>query len=1182
MEEVAEQGSQDSSVPDLGAHSEEKVDKDLEKNGAAFRALVEHACIRVLVVPIGKTPVSKLEKQLRTLLRFSRISRGQVTPFGDLADLAFESQRDFQGWAEGDLRFHFQAIGEADDDQSLGRLGWYNLQPHRRIAAILGVCDWPSVERDIESALSEFQCLVDKFSERTVARWCAFNMTDPQSLDDGVLNSLIERGMEYFDVEKVYEDGTSSYNLRMEMVLCNMSTKILEEFNKIIKEGLQKVGMLATKQSAGTNLEEASSDPFMDIILRGATFPGDKAASQKLSDSKSRKRMSGRVQAWIAGHALLAGSPRDALDLYNAAIKDSASANDGAWEAVALEGSASALYLASSLDDYLGDVSGALKKSASIYAKVPGFWKLQAECALKYASYAPNEREHVIASLSAVASKQLSIAQKGGSGRGPRPPMGLDAEGREEFKSNFLERQQKEAALLFRNVALQSALLFEQAGFIRKSSFFLHLAASHEPNWMDALRLMQRAAERIGIAPRFTVREDTEKGDVVETDVAWKTVRQFMLQSLVEAAQNAGEGQLAVDYVLQLFNILPKDDEFAQKEVYEIISSSISMNGFSFLEKTCPFPCLEGILLPDASPELQLFKRHRVASKTANGNPSGGLFYSPFASANGAAELGAEIDKIWVQNEISSVSVLLSNPTAIPIRVDAISLDISPTGAMECHRMSLTLRPREKRHRLFLSVRPLVVGEFVIQGCEISALGLRSRHAISLPFKVQVVQAMPYISFEHLTHRQVVALESPIDLYEGEEFPIECEMHSTSGVHITECKFDAFVSFEPPNAHVYRHHVVPQDYDSAHLEEIIRAFGDSPPVQNYSRHDSRRESIGEPNDTISDASSESSVAEYRITSSTTIESQRNKVLQVVLGLEESSNRIESAMRKLGGTLCVPQRFRLRILAQRGCTNATIQIAYSADELSMERRFRMAFELNVLPSMQVLHLDVLPDPAFDEGKSRFLLVLDIRNNADISFALEAYDIEAQESRPVTLEVLPISIHRLVIQFQNENVEPVDDVLSWVSARFRLDWRCKSSSSRGGLLTVNNAVVSKSAAAHLNSGILRMSLECLKESSELLITVRNLGKDRSFDGLSVNLLVKRKPALAMIAWDGSLSVHIDRLGPGEEHNYKLGYKLLRQRRGDGELDDEKTTVDFLLVADDECCSQRSWSMDFESNY
>ncbi|GBG29742.1 Trafficking protein particle complex subunit 9 [Hondaea fermentalgiana] len=1189
--------------------------------------LVRHACIRVLVVPVGPISVSKFGSYFATLCRFTKLSTRLVTPYAGSREsdaLAWRS------WQDGVLRFKFVVQGAADDDagQSLGELGWHNLQPHRRVSAVIGICDWPKVT-NIDAALEEFEAAVRQYPQGTLSRWCAFNMTDSQSLDQDALAALLGRGMEIFDAEKTYEDGSSNYDLRMEMILCNLSTTLLEKYDKIISEGRAMVTHVENKskplpQLTATNAT-VESDSFLNMVMHGTTYPGDDAVSHRLNDQKTRARMAGRIRAWIAGYALLAGSPQDALELHNAAIRSCASAADAIWHAVALEGSASALYLARLFPDeeprFLSDVAEALRKASALYAKHPHFWPLESDVALKLAAYSPADSVKVLASLSSKAAIQLRNAQtksivhkkrsrdpesassngsngprsfgkaiasaRSGNGAGAGAGIGSTPSSRDNSFSSErnleseLEDEEvamRAASLLFRDVCLQSAMIFEHRGYPRKASFMLQQAAAHEYDWTDGLVLYQLAGERLGILPRFSIGNDDsdvlEGADLSEQKkkslacdhVAWVALKRTMLQILVDAAQNAGRGQLAIDYTLQLLQLLQNNhDKANQTELSEVILSCVGSGGFTYLHKPCPFPAIEAMVLIDAAPPLELHKRTRRRGSSAAPAPAS-LFYSPFAAQSNQ---GTKLDKTWPQNEIFSVLVTLSNPMAFPVRVDSISLDVDPKDNVECHRASLRLRPHEKGHRVSLSARPLACGQYSIRGCNVSALGLKSHHAIADSFNVLIVPVMPCLAFEHLTHRQSVALRSPTELFEGELLPIECEMHGTSGVHITDIELTASVAFEAPNAEIYRRNLVPETYASSSATSLLDLFA----FEDSEARDS---------DASSEFSSASSAADYLITSSSKLLSQRPKVNRVVLQLEETNRKLQSALESLNGELSAPQRFQLVLRACRGCKNASVEITYSAADLDFERRYAMSFDLHVQPSMQVISIDILPDPVRANDRSSFLVLLDVKNDASQSFELRAVATDeastswtkSRGASPAQVQAGPFSVHRLAIRVEKESDRPIEDVLAWVDEKVRVEWIMSTDPSRKGRVVLATAVLAPAAADRLNSGLLALSVSQTKGASEISITVQNRSKTEVLRDLSVSLYVRPGPVSEHLLWDGALSVLIPKVPPqGEQVNVVTYSMLLKadQVLGDDHLD----VLEVVLLAVESSGAQRVWS-------
>uniref|UniRef100_A0A7S2RQA9 Uncharacterized protein n=1 Tax=Mucochytrium quahogii TaxID=96639 RepID=A0A7S2RQA9_9STRA len=1208
-----------------------------------MESLVSNACIRVLVVPFGPISSSAFKHYFSSLCKLSTISLQQVTPFPGYSTST--SCFEFQNWQEGELRFNFVVQPEeVEDSQTLHHLGWHNLQAHKKCVAIIGICDCPNTS-DLRASLDDFQKLVAKYPEGTVSRWCAFNMTDSQLEDEECLKHLLSNGMDIFPPEKLLEEGRTSFDYHMEVVLTNMASTLLEHFEAIVKEGLKNIALVENTKRSSQNEGDTRSrvDSNIDILLHGATYAGDEAIAASLNESKTKKRKIGRLEAWIGGYSLLAGSPRDALNFFNRSILNCATNGDIAWQGVALEGSACALYIlkkdglirtnssssirsskttrnatslsrkmtsqddASSLasstngddDDsrkIIPDVKAALLKGAGLYGKVPGFWPLEAKVSLKLASYMASveltpklqqETFHIIFRLFRKAYTELKRSRMK-----PDVPLsvpdGLTADEKQEFVNDFIDKQQKKGEKLFRNICIQSALLFEHFSLRRKTSFFLHEASTHDSNWGDSFKLLQLSANRLGIHPVYSRQSvNVDPIEVKETEPesggpskSWTIIKQLMLQYLVEAAQNAGKSNYAIDYALQLMNLM-RDNPQQQLELCDIISACVSVGGYFHLSNPCCFPKVNGVELLDIPPHLKSHKRMMRKSSLGADKGESPLFYSPFQEDEKRQGLNDNDNmpswkpsKRWVQNEISSMIVTLCNPVAFTVRIDEIYLDIvlfSGSGeetmeditSVECHRTCLTLKENEPHHRVTLSARPLRPGRYVLLGCVVSALGLISRHPISEPVQVEVVHEMPSISISHLTSRQKAALKKQATLLDGEHLPFEMEIHCTSGVQIGECNIDGFASFEPPNSSAYKKKEMlthPVLYDSSNLNVF------------YEMVDQQHELS---KNMVKHGADEEEDSEYLITCSTMIQSQKPKVAAVLLGLDETNVSFEkqlTALRNERATLCTPLRCALTVVAKRGCKNVTIQISYSAENLQTERRSRMSLDIQVVPSMRILFVDIRQGPA---KNSEYLIQADIRNNCDLPFQVEARSLLDPTNTPIDqIDVRPNSLHRLVFSTDKPDAM-VDDALEWIKESFSLHWVCLDDSRRSGTISWDGATLAKHALERLNSGTLHLAIEEAGEGN-LDVVLSNRGEDTIQD-LSVDICIRPGTLAGEIGWNGALSFHVQNLEPTQSVTHPIAYKIIRPAATKSVVSktDEQNRLQLVVCAVEACGKQRTWS-------
>jgi hypothetical protein len=146
-------------------------------------------------------------------------------------------------------------------------------------------------------------------------------------------------------------------------------------------------------------------------------------------------------------------------------------------------------------------------------------------------------------------------------------------------------------------------------------------------------------------------------------------------------------------------------------------SFQINMTGFPWLVRLWPR------VLPDA---LAPVKTDEVAmgdnriSYTSGGN----FFFNPLGEKK-----AKDVIVHWVANEVAEVTIVLCNPTALPLHITRAQL--STTGPpTECYDAECTLEPHEVGRELKLAAKPLRQGELAITGVKLTCMNLVWEHAV--------------------------------------------------------------------------------------------------------------------------------------------------------------------------------------------------------------------------------------------------------------------------------------------------------------------------------------------------------------------------------------------------------------------------------------------------------------------
>jgi hypothetical protein len=283
---------------------------------------------QVLLVPLGGIPAATFARAVSILKRLEAIPMQDLTAPGSWTRQSSALQQ--LSWSESCFKFHFIDMDTIDG----GLSEWGDLQAHRRVGAAIGIVHAPSCEGTSLGALDkELTSLTASYVHVSVRRIFVFE----HSFDAGAMPGFDAAQHVILPPEPEGLELAESSRL-MERFLCeplyNVAVTLIVQFDAQVKSYQAALGGIASKVS-----QFATSKPRE--TLPSLTTPADAASGGDVKAEKKAKRKWPRLRKWIGDLCLLAGSPKDALEAYDAAILELKS--DPTWLAAALEGSAAAL-----------------------------------------------------------------------------------------------------------------------------------------------------------------------------------------------------------------------------------------------------------------------------------------------------------------------------------------------------------------------------------------------------------------------------------------------------------------------------------------------------------------------------------------------------------------------------------------------------------------------------------------------------------------------------------------------------------------------------------------------------------------------------------------------------------------------------------------------------------------------
>ncbi|KAH8279570.1 hypothetical protein KR018_002003 [Drosophila ironensis] len=590
--------------------------------------------------------------------------------------------------------------------------------------------------------------------------------------------------------------------------------------------------------------------------------------------------------------------------------------------------------------------------------------------------------------------------------------------------------------------------LYQQIGYQRKAAFFQRLAAlkhvqqgSQAPDWNQSYRLM------LGSFTGYLLCLDPL--EVLENAAGWPALQIDLVQSLITAARRLGHSALATRHMT--FLLQTQWDNMSPTEQSEM---AVQLQNLSAQCEGSPVPLVleNGTVIPPANlTDLPYCLDLQVKDLPAHLRPqrikvakadSGPFLFTPI-HFNSVDRRDKKKDKnkiafLWVQNDLSEVTVRLRNP--LPFELPVTDMRLLTNGVVfESLPQSIVLQPHVPTY-VSLHGTPIETGQLDLQGYSTHTLGVKSNCRLkhmrgrSFPpnYLVDVIPALPRIAvktslpqtatFSNMNSADIVVTSASLTLYNGESssctITITNESSTLSLEHL-EVNINSNVEQElqkkifrideealkaklpvPPlgsidfELEVYAEadFVCPQPPASVHSSAAGGEYGASSLTQysnmSASGHASLPSRVSSPQHRRNDPHHSS----FR----STISGAQHSL--AALSLQPGG----------AGPSSLGSQYSQHVEAQ-------VRLKYSGGEALTAgycRHCAVSFNLELLPSAQITSWDVLPA----EVASQFYLVLDISNLTAQEMSLNYTDtknilIEAKESCRVPIPVDRCSLEQV---------------------------------------------------------------------------------------------------------------------------------------------------------------------------
>jgi Transport protein Trs120 or TRAPPC9, TRAPP II complex subunit len=328
------------------------------------QSLESHAQVQVLLVPLGGIPKVIFERYCAMFKQIGTVPMQELTAPGEWTrqNCPF---RHFS-WTQGSFRFQFVREGTTDG----GLSEWGDIQAHRRVYAVLGIVHEPSCTpnedgsagQDLALLQSELALAAAPYPHATLQRIFVFE----HSFEAGSMTGYSPMRDVILPPEPPGEGGAELLLRFLCEPLHNVAVLLIGQIESWVRSyaatlsgGVAgKVAQMAAAATRGLKPEplpplrsplDRDEDSAAATALTAANGSSSAAAAAGKSDKARAKRRWARLRKWVGDLCLLAGSPKDAIELYDAAASELAK-GDPLWHAGALEGFAACLVALADVD----------------------------------------------------------------------------------------------------------------------------------------------------------------------------------------------------------------------------------------------------------------------------------------------------------------------------------------------------------------------------------------------------------------------------------------------------------------------------------------------------------------------------------------------------------------------------------------------------------------------------------------------------------------------------------------------------------------------------------------------------------------------------------------------------------------------------------------------------------------
>eukprot|EP01117_Protostelium_nocturnum_P009475 TRINITY_DN3378_c0_g3_i2.p1 TRINITY_DN3378_c0_g3~~TRINITY_DN3378_c0_g3_i2.p1 ORF type:complete len:1080 (+),score=351.46 TRINITY_DN3378_c0_g3_i2:157-3396(+) len=626
--------------------------------------------IKVLVVPVGDIPTQKFNFYLDLLNSNSIISLFEIQSIPNA--VAFPNRRHM----EASLKISFETE-LVPVQQDIDR-GMDVLQSHRRIFCLVGIAlchQFP----DLQQANSMFNDIASHYPSLVASKCFAFEpMQEQPDLSGGTKLIMIP-------------DGN----------LVRLGSYVETHVHDLIMTTLTEIDnwMVRSPQEGAA---------FISTLFDGTV-------SDIESINKLKKRKVGRISKCKGDWSLIAGSPKDAIVHYNAAIEQTKVNNDWIWLGSAIEGLVAATLESSPGDVNIDDLAKKMNEAISYYKRRERF-NLQLEATFR------------------LVSLYISAGRK--------------------KEANDLLTDAYEATLespLYNSIVVVSAiaLCYQEINYMRKFAFYIRESAVlyykfHKPTAAHSLLAMiakhyqledldeeyssisSRTRSPFGEIIPFTNSNNNRKPLKDRTKRDWTYLQKIMMRNLVQTSKGLQDPLSIIRYCVFMLQKLPHvlNEPTQQHYLNDLHAAVRSVSGIS--HQPIQLDMIGLPLLKKLSPVSLSSHLLPVAIDTESSGDKLFIYRPTFHS-------GKEVQIIinWIQNEIAQVKVELSNPTSFPIEVQSMKLSVIG-GQFEAYPISFIIPAHANSFEVTLSGKPLdASGTLYITGAIIQCFNLICEHPIN-------------------------------------------------------------------------------------------------------------------------------------------------------------------------------------------------------------------------------------------------------------------------------------------------------------------------------------------------------------------------------------------------------------------------------------------------------------------